>query len=88
VSYRKNLGSTLSFKEQTQSIPEMVYSDFDVLKADLLRGIITARIERFTSGKTVRSFYIAPRFDYVFAIGDATETMTCYYFDATLGLTF
>lgn len=88
VSFRKSLGSSLSFTEQTQSIPEMVYSDFDALRTDLARGIVTARFEKFLAGRTVRSIYIAPRFDYTFAMGDAAETMTDYFIDATLGLTF
>jgi hypothetical protein len=88
VSYRKNMGSSLSFKEQAQSIPEMVYSDFDALKTDLVSGRVSVRVEKFLAGKTVESLYFLPRFDYVYAINEATETMTCYFIDATLGLTF
>lgn len=88
VSYRKNMGSSLSFKEQAQSIPEMVYSDFDALKTDLVSGRVSVRIEKFLVGKTVKSLYFLPRFDYIYAINEATETMTGYFIDATLGLTF
>ncbi len=88
VSYRTNIGSSLSFREQEQSIPEMVYNDYDVLKADLINAKVAVRIEKFLTARAVRSLFFVPRFDYTLAMGETTETMTGYFIDATLGLTF
>jgi hypothetical protein len=86
--YRMNIGSDLSYTEQEQSVPEMVYSDFDISSADLISGGVSIRIEKFLSAKTLGSIYFIPRFDYTIASVEGPETLSNYFFDAAIGLTF
>lgn len=88
VLYRKNLSADLSFKEQAQSIPEMVYSDYNVMGADLVGISFKLRFERYLKAKTLRSVYFLPEADMSFASGEESETLTNSFFNLALGLTF
>ena len=86
--YRKTIGSDLVYTEQTQSIPEMIYSDYNILSSDIIRGAISLRVEKIIAGKTLRSLYFIPWFDYSRSTADSPEKLTNYFFDAAIGLTF
>ncbi len=88
VFYRKNLSSDLSFVEQEQSIPEMLYNDYDVMGADLFGASLKLRFERYVHSGTIKSVYFLPEADIAFNSSEDSQTLTNYFINATIGLTF
>ncbi|HUW91804.1 MAG TPA: hypothetical protein VMV74_01465, partial [Bacteroidales bacterium] len=89
ASYRMNLSSDISYIIQPLSIPEMVYHDYFVSKANVISGVLSVRLEMPVSkNKFVKSVFFVPQGSWAAAPGSEAGDITGYMISAVAGLTF
>ena len=86
--YRMNLGSDISYIVQPLSIPEMIYHDFNVMKADMIRGEISLRLELPVNSKFINSLYMVSEASYGTTMGSEAGDLSGYWYSAVAGITF
>ena len=86
--YRMNLGSDISYIVQPLSIPEMIYHDFNVTRADMIRGEISLRLELPVNSKFINSLYMVSEASYGTTMGSEAGDLSGYWYSAAAGITF
>jgi hypothetical protein len=86
--YRMNLGSDISYIVQPLSSPEMVNSDYNVMRSDFFRGEMSVRLELPVNSKFINSLYMIPEASYGATLGSEAGNLTGYWYSAVVGLTF
>lgn len=89
LSYRVNLGSDISYIVQTRSLPQMVYHDYYITKANVMSGSLSLRLERLLAGnKFIKSLFLIPEGRMVIAPGTEAGNLSGYMVSATAGFIF
>lgn len=89
VSYQSNLGSDITYTVQTYSLPDMVYHDYYISKANVLGGTLSLRIERpFNGNKFIKSLFLIPEGRWKMAHGSEAGDLSGYMVSGTAGIIF
>jgi hypothetical protein len=89
AGYRMNLGSDISYMVQPLSVPEMVYHDYYISKADVISAAVSVRLERpFTGRKFINSLFLVPRGRWAAAPGSEAGKLSGYMLNVVAGITF
>lgn len=89
VCYRMNLGSDISYIVQPLSIPEMVYHDYFVSKANVIRASASVRCEMpLSQNNFVKSLFLIPQGRWAAAPGSEAGDLSGYMLNIVAGLTF
>jgi hypothetical protein len=89
LSYQANLGSDISYTIQTYSLPEMVYHDYYISKADVISGTFSLRLERLmTRNKFIKSLFVIPEGHWAMAQGSEAGDISGYMVSAVAGIIF
>jgi len=89
AGYRMNLDSDISYMVQPLSVPDMVYHDYYVSKADVISAAVSVRLERPVSGnKFINSLFLLPQGRWASAPGSEAGNLSGYMVNVVAGLTF
>lgn len=89
ASYQANLASDISYTIQANSLPEMVYHDFYVSRANIFSGTLSLRVEKqVTRNKFIKSLFIIPEGRMVMAPGTEAGDLSGYMVRASAGIIF
>ena len=89
INYRMSLGSDIAYIVQPLSVPEMVYHDYFVSKANLLRASVSVRCEMpLSKNNFVKSLFLIPQGRWASAPGTEAGDLTGYMISALAGFTF
>lgn len=89
LTYRANLASDISYVTQTYSLPEMVYHDFYINKANIFGGAISLKLEKqLDQGKVIKSLFLIPEARIALAPGTEAGDLSGYMVSAVAGIIF
>lgn len=89
LSYRVNLGSDISYTVQDRSLPEMVYHDYYITKANIMGGKLSVKLERpITGNKFIRSLFFIPEGNFAMAPVSQAGDLSGYMVSASAGIIF
>jgi hypothetical protein len=89
AGYRKNLSSDIFYTLAERSVPEMVYHDYYVSKADVISAGASVRLELpFSQNNFVKSLFFIPKGSWASAPGTEAGDLSGYMIRATAGITF
>lgn len=89
IGYRMNLGSDISYIVQPLSIPDMVYHDYFVSKADVIRASASVRCEMpMGQNNFIKSLFLIPEGRWAAAPGSEAGELSGYMISAVAGFTF
>ena len=89
ICYRMNLGSDMAYIVQPLSIPDMVYHDYFVSKADILKVSAFVRCEMpLGQNNFVKSLFLIPEGRWAAAPGSEAGELAGYMVSAIAGFTF
>jgi hypothetical protein len=89
IGYRMNLGSDISYIIQPLSIPDMVYHDYFVSKADVIKASASVRCEMpLSQNNFVKSLFLIPEGRWASAPGSEAGELSGYMIGAVAGFTF
>jgi hypothetical protein len=89
IGYRMNLGFDISYIIQPLSIPDMVYHDYFVSKADVIMASASARCEMpLSQNNFVKSLFLIPEGRWAAAPGSEAGELSGYMIGAVAGFIF
>ncbi len=89
AGYRMNLGSDISYVVQPLSVPDMVYHDYFISKADVISAAVSVRLEKPVIGnKFINSLFLLPQGRWAAAPGSEAGNLSGYMVNVVAGLTF
>ena len=89
IGYRMNLGSDISYIVQPLSIPDMVYHDYFVSKADVIKASASVRCEMpLSQNNFVKSLFLIPEGRWAAAPGSEAGELSGYMIGAVAGFIF
>jgi hypothetical protein len=89
AGYRMNLDSDISYMVQPLSVPDMVYHDYYISKADVISAAVSVKLEKPAGGsKFINSLFLMPQGRWAAAPGSEAGNLSGYMVNVVAGLTF